>query len=103
MERWESTMINKVEKHSEICERLKSIYTAKNKDYGDSFGEGFKEYGEIMPAIRIDDKLRRFKQLIKNEPQVKDEAMIDTLLDMANYCIMTVIELENQQENINLD
>ena len=92
--------MNKIDKHEEICERLKKIYVAKNKDYGDSFGEGFKEYGEIMPAIRIDDKLRRYKQLIKQEAQVKDEGIIDTLLDMANYCIMTVIEFENKENKL---
>ena len=89
--------MSKIEKHQEICERLKKIYVAKNKDYGDSFGEGFQEYGAIMPAIRIEDKLRRYKQLIKQEAQVKDEGIIDTLLDMANYCIMTVIEFENKE------
>ena len=34
---------------------IQKIYAAKNKDYGDSFSEGFQEYGLIMPArlIRI--------------------------------------------------
>ncbi len=91
--------MNKIERHQEICERLMKIYAAKNKDYGDSFGEGFQEYGLIMPSIRLDDKLRRYKQLIKQEAEVKDEGIIDTLLDMANYCIMTVIELENKEIN----
>lgn len=89
--------MNKIEKHEEICERLRKIYIAKNKDYGDSFGKGFKEYGAIMPAIRIEDKLSRYKQLIKQEAEVKDESIIDTLMDMANYCIMTVIEFENKE------
>ncbi|MDF2883548.1 MAG: hypothetical protein K0R54_4105 [Clostridiaceae bacterium] len=88
--------MTKAEKHKEICERLYQIYVAKNKDYGDSFGEGFKEYGLIMPAIRLDDKLSRYKQLIKHEAEVKDESITDTLLDLANYCIMTIIEIENK-------
>lgn len=88
--------MTKAEKHKEICERLYKIYVAKNKDYGDSFGEGFKEYGLIMPAIRLDDKLSRYKQLIKHEAEVKDETITDTLLDLANYCIMTIIEIENK-------
>lgn len=88
--------MTKAEKHKEICERLYEIYVAKNKDYGDSFGEGFKEYGLIMPAIRLDDKLSRYKQLIKHEAEVKDESITDTLLDLANYCIMTIIEIENK-------
>ena len=45
-----------------------------------------------MPAaaIRLSDKLNRFKSLIKSEAQVKDESIEDTLLDMAAYAIMTV-------------
>jgi len=53
--------MSKIDQHKEICERLNKIYTVKSKDYGDSFSEGFQEYGLIMPAIRLDDKLRRYK------------------------------------------
>ncbi|KOF57497.1 MULTISPECIES: DUF1599 domain-containing protein [Clostridium] len=90
--------MNKVDKHKEICEKLNKLYAAKNKDYGDSFGKGFDEYGPIMSAIRLDDKLQRFKQLIKNDAEVKDESIIDTLMDLANYSIMTIIELEKDKE-----
>ncbi|MDB6352707.1 DUF1599 domain-containing protein [Trichococcus sp. K1Tr] len=90
--------MTKVEQHREICERLNHLYAAKNKDYGDSFGDSFQEYGLTMPAIRLDDKLHRFKQLIKQEAEVKDESITDTLMDLANYAIMTIIELENKAQ-----
>lgn len=51
-----------------------------------------------MPAIRLEDKLRRYKQLIKQDAEVKDESIIDTLLDLANYSIMTIIEIENRDK-----
>ena len=88
--------MTKVEQHREICERLNQLYAAKNKDYGDSFGDSFQEYGLIMPSVRLDDKLHRFKQLIKQEAEVKDESITDTLMDLANYAIMTIIEIENK-------
>ena len=47
-----------------------------------------------MPCIRLDDKLNRLKSLAKNQAQVQDESIRDTLLDLANYAIMTVIEME---------
>ena len=47
-----------------------------------------------MPCIRLDDKLNRLKSLAKNSAQVRDESIRDTLLDLANYAIMTVIEME---------
>jgi hypothetical protein len=86
--------LTKGDRHLEIVKSLNEIYRKKNADYGDSFGEQFQEYGELSAAIRLEDKLKRFKQLIKNPAQVKDESKIDTLLDLANYAIMTVIEME---------
>lgn len=86
--------MNKVDKHCEICERLNNIYKKKNADYGDSFGKSFEKHGLYASVIRLEDKFNRFENLIKNEAQVQDETIVDTLLDMANYAIMTVIELE---------
>lgn len=88
--------MTKVEKHSSICRELNKIYNEKNKDYGDSFGKSYQEYGPTMAAIRLEDKLNRFKNLIKTDAKVKDESIEDTLLDLANYAIMTVIELRNK-------
>ena len=85
--------MNKTQLHKNICNYLTETYESKNKDYGDSFSKQFQEYGLISSAIRLEDKLSRFKNLIKNEAQVKDESIEDTLLDMANYANLTVMEL----------
>lgn len=54
------------------------------------------EEGMAMPRIRLGDKLARFKSLTKSEVQeVKDESIRDTLIDLANYAIMTVLELDD--------
>lgn len=92
--------MNKIEQHKQICEDLNKIYEKKNHDYGDSFGIGYKEYGLTMPAIRLEDKLNRFKKLGLNnlEAQVNDESIEDTLLDLANYAIMTVIEMRGKKD-----
>ena len=89
-------MKNKVEMHKEICDGLNNLYERKNKDYGDSFGKSFNEYGMTMSCIRLEDKLNRLKALTKPGviQQVQDESIRDTLLDLANYSIMTVIELD---------
>lgn len=83
----------KVELHREICEEIHDLYETKNHDYGDSFGKGFREYGLIMPVIRLEDKLNRLKQLVDREGLVKNESVEDTLIDLANYAIMTVLEM----------
>ena len=87
--------MTKLEKHLVICKELNNLYKSKNKDYGDSFSKSFTEYGLTMPCIRLEDKLNRLKALNKNKEQkVKDESIKDTLMDLANYAIMTLIELD---------
>ena len=76
--------------------KTESPVCGKKQRLRDSFGDSFEEYGLIMPAVRLDDKLHRFKQLIKQETEVKDESITDTLMDLANYAIMTIIEIENK-------
>lgn len=84
----------KIARHRAICEELSRTYEAKNHDYGDSFHRSYIEDGLLMAKIRIGDKYSRFKSLLKADQKVKDESIRDTLMDMANYCIMTVMELE---------
>lgn len=92
------TASEKVQAHKELCEYLNKLYEQKNHDYGDSFHQTFLEEGMAMPRIRLGDKFSRFKTLTlaNDEQQVKDESIRDTLLDLANYAIMTVLELDGQ-------
>lgn len=91
--------MNKVEYHAKICTEMNELYERKNKDYGDSFSKSFEEYGLTMPCIRLEDKLNRLKSLVRNGSlEVKDESIVDTLKDLANYAIMTVIEIESMDE-----
>lgn len=90
-------MMTKVDKHMGICKELNELYARKNADYGDSFGKSFKEYGLTMACIRLEDKLNRIKALSKHEAQVSDESIIDTLQDLANYAIMTLVELAQDE------
>ena len=62
----------------------------------------YKDLGVISAVTQITHKYNRLKTLAKNyymNDNVDDnnESIIDTLLDMANYCIMTAIEIT--QEN----
>ena len=92
--------MDKIKKHSEICNKLTEIYTKKNKDYGNSFGETFEKLGLISAITRISDKYNRLCNLaINNNPEIKDETITDTLIDLANYCIMTLIEMDYQETN----
>ena len=93
-EAYKRTQVDKAERHKEIAEELNAIYISKNHDYGDSFGETFKKLGIISAVTRIADKTNRLVNLSVNERQVEDESIEDTLRDLANYAILTLIELE---------
>lgn len=69
--------------------QLTETYEKKNHDYGHSFDKSMEEFGTISAIIRMNDKLSRFKSLIKFKAQVKEESIQDTLLDLATYAIMT--------------
>ena len=49
-----------------------------------------------MPRIRLSDKLNRFKTLTRN-PDISegDESIRDTLMDLANYALMTILAMED--------
>ena len=94
-------MNTKVKAHKEICEYLNNLYERKNHDYGDSFHQTFVEEGMAMARIRLGDKFSRFKTLTLNgSQQVQDESVRDTLLDLANYAIMTVMEMDNKEKRV---
>ena len=78
--------------HWTICRELHETYKAKNADYGDSFAMVREKYPNAI-LIRLNDKLNRLETLMNGaEQKVNDESVDDTLLDLANYCIMELVE-----------
>lgn len=87
--------MDKVEIHAAICDEIKALYARKNHDYGDSFGKSFEKEGFAAARIRMGDKMNRIDTLTRGEKaQVQDESIRDTFLDLANYAIMTLVEME---------
>lgn len=81
--------------YDNIIQYLRDTYIKKNSDYGDSFKESCDEEGIAAARIRMGDKWKRFKNLSQKIVPMVEESLRDTLLDMANYCIMTVMWLDN--------
>ena len=91
--------MTKVAHHRMICDEINELYAKKNHDYGDSFAQSFREEGMAMVRIRLGDKINRLKALTRGrEQKVADESIRDTLIDLANYAIMTVLEMEGEKE-----
>lgn len=82
-----------VEQFMDITTNMAKTYAAKNHDYGNSFEQSLDKFGLLAAAVRMGDKMNRIESLSKKESEVKDESIKDTLLDLANYAIMTVMWL----------
>lgn len=95
-----ASMETNTERHKRVCYELNALYDRKNRDYGDSFHESWKDYGITMAAIRLGDKYNRLKNLTsgKTVQNVADETVRDTLLDLANYSIMTLMEMDAESK-----
>lgn len=84
----------KVNAFEDVTIALRNLYEKKNRDYNDSFGQSFQKWGLPMSCIRLGDKLNRLESFAQQkEMQVQDESVKDTLMDLANYAIMTLVEL----------
>lgn len=82
------------DRFKEITDKMLETYKSKNKDYGDSFRNLFKECGMTYAYGHLREKLERIKSLKDNEAKVKGESMKDSLYDLANYAILTIMEIE---------
>ena len=82
------------DRFKEITDKMFETFKAKNHDYGSSFNNLFKECGMTYAYGHMAEKLERVKSLMKDEAKVKGEGMKDSLLDLANYAILTVMEIK---------
>ena len=72
------------------------IYKKKNSDYGNSATKTYEQFGDISYATRINDKINRINSLIiTNKQEIKDESIDDTIMDLANYAILWLVDRKN--------
>lgn len=100
-----------VKNFKNITSKMTETYEKKNHDYGDSFGKSLDKFGLIASVVRMGDKMNRIESLINKSIQnpaypsvsvkdvnlVKDESIKDTLLDLANYAVMTLVWMNNHE------
>lgn len=90
----ESLIDDNVKAFRSIQDILVEIYAKKNHDYGDCFNEACNELGVGYAFSRIYDKTKRFQTLAKSimnnsaSVEIKEETIEDTIMDLANYCMM---------------
>jgi hypothetical protein len=90
-----------------ITKEMLETTRRKNSDYA-SAEDAFKNFRlteqlgltsiEVGILVRISDKLTRISNLVDgSQPHVKDEAIEDTVQDMAVYSIILLIALRNRR------
>ncbi len=86
----------------EILDKMSAVHKAKNADYGQSYNLVPQLLG--IPAhvgilVRMTDKLARACRLAQGRnPQVADESLVDTLLDLAIYAVLAIMTLTKEKQ-----
>lgn len=96
--------MDKVMIHEQLCLDMHELYKKKNADYGDSFAQMRHRYPQVI-GMKLWEKVNRLCNLMDNPhgQQVQDEAVEDTLMDIANYAVMELTEREVDKERRNSD
>lgn len=91
-----------VKEFEELTAKMLETFKKKRNDYGPSSRLTYNLFGPDSMAVRMFDKLLRFANLTTEgrETKVKDESVIDTLVDLANYALITVIEYKYYRDII---
>ena len=73
-----------------VQEQLKELMIKKQIDYGH---KNITEFGEYGVLVRVNDKIARLKNLMKNPGDIipENESIDDTWMDIANYAIIVLM------------
>lgn len=98
--------------HKEFSEKMVEITQRKNADYsGHSDNDPFANFrvvenigittAEIGFLTRMTDKLSRITTFVKKDQLlVKDESVLDTLIDLANYSALLAGYIQEKKDNV---
>ena len=94
-----NSIMDRVAQLQEIQDNARTLFSKKNKDYGDAFAN----YGVIGVLMRMQDKLSRGISISKSKIElVEDESLKDTLLDLHNYAAMALMLMQEKDEQQDL-
>ena len=81
----------------DIINLMLDTYETKNADYGNAFEDGMDKLGLAYAQSMFHNKTKRFANLIDSDV-VNHESLFDTVLDLANYAVMTAVWLKNNEK-----
>lgn len=93
--------------HDELIGKMEDLFAVcadlarqKNKDYAGKNDalENFRDFGFLGVIIRMNDKFKRLKNIVKNKgTAVSGETIRDTLKDIINYGAIAIIMKEEEE------
>jgi len=96
-----NTFEDRINNYKQLQDGMLKTFIAKDSDYGDSFGKTFDKYGIVSALTRMSDKLNRLDNLASSNTTMQvDESIEDTLLDLANYAMLTYLEIHKFDEPV---
>lgn len=95
--------------HEQCCQDMIAVTKVKNSDYSGTDPSPFANFLKVQAfgicsveqgfLTRMTDKFSRITSFVqKGFLLVKDESVHDTLIDLANYCILMAGYLKEQRE-----
>lgn len=92
----------------ELVRQIEDLHDRKNANYAED-GNPLSNFQECekfgVPAyigtmVRMSDKWSRLTQLIKGKDDEVGESVKDTLMDMAVYCLLEIILIEEHEKKL---
>jgi hypothetical protein len=89
------TINEEITMFTELTNVMSEIFAKKRHDYGQTTEETYKKFGPVSMLTRMHDKMGRLDTLLGSGDKnyVEDERVEDTLLDLANYALITILEM----------
>ena len=75
---------------------IKNTLTQRGTQYDDAFCKTWDEWGLDASRLVLTFKLNRLKNIEYNENNL--DVIRDTLIDIAGYCILSLIEIDREKE-----
>lgn len=95
----ESGKMDRLAIYQYILNNLEETYKAKNNDYGNSFADTYEKFGCVSFLVRITDEYNKLLTLCDpNIPEQRVKKIDDTVLDLANYCLLWLVEREHKNQ-----
>lgn len=77
-------------KVAEICH--------ESQPHFDEWRTNIKEFGDVAAVLPLQNKLDRIKNIIRKGGESNNEPLADSVLDLACYAVMFMVELENRKQ-----